>query len=440
MFVNEIYKLQKVIDHGLCNRCGTCIGLSEGKIRFRDKAGRYLPEILFEPDENLARRIWNACSGKEFNFKYYQNRIFPTSNKFHTYLGSYNKIRVGYCVDPEIRKAGSSGGILSAILIWLLEKREISGAVVLRMSEREPWLTEPFIAKSRREILEAAQSKYIISSVNEILPEISSFEGDLAYVGLPGQVQSIRKLQEINDPSVRNIKYIFGPYYGNTMHFSSIKSLLRSYGEKDYHDIRNLQFRNGEWPGNLRIEMKTGKVIMLPKFHANYLIPFHILKNSLLCTDLSNEFTDISSGDAWAPFYEERGKGFSLIVSRTRQGQIILDKMAEEGVLCLNEISQEDAISMHSHGLDLKKRGTFIRIKFRKILGLDVPDYGYVISGFSPGRYIMEAFIDITFLVAGTGIVIWLIERISPDRLGIIFEKARKIWKKKTFKIKREGL
>ena len=61
----------------------------------------------------------------------------------------------------------------------------------------------------------------------------------------------------------------------------------------------------------------TDRSFELPKFHANYLIPFHILKNSLLCTDLTNEYTDISGGDAWAPVYEERGKGFSMVISRS---------------------------------------------------------------------------------------------------------------------------
>jgi coenzyme F420 hydrogenase subunit beta len=149
------------------------------------------------------------------------------------------------------------------------------------MSKTKPWLTQPFIATSEEQIMEAAQSKYIISSVNEILPEIGAFKGRLAYVGLPGQVQSIRALQKENHPWVQNIDYIFGPFYGNTLHFSSIKSFLRSYGEKDYKKIQKLYFRHGEWPGNMRVELNDGKVFQLKKFHANYLIPFHIVKNSL---------------------------------------------------------------------------------------------------------------------------------------------------------------
>lgn len=223
------------------------------------------------------------------------------------------------------------------------------------MSHSEPWLTEPFIAKTKDEILESAQSKYIISSVNEILPEMEAFNGRLAYVGLPGQIQSIRKLQMAGNPIVKKIAYILGPFYGNTLHFSSVKSFIRSYGEKDHTQIKKLYFRYGEWPGNMRVEFRSGKVIELPKFHANYLIPFHILKNSLLCTDLSNEFTDISGGDAWAPVYEERGKGFSMMIVRSQKGQEIVDAMLADGTLAMDEISENEAIIMHSHGYDLKK-------------------------------------------------------------------------------------
>jgi len=440
MFVKSIENLRSVISHNLCNRCGTCVGLSEGRIVFGDKTAEYLPEIKHELSDELADRIWRACPGKYFDFPAYRKLFFPEVAHFHTYTGPYQEIFIGFATNPEVRINSASGGILTAILLWLLDKNLIDGAVVTAMSESEPWLAKSFIATTPEDIIRAAQSKYIITSVNEILPLIETFQGRLAYVGLPGQVQAIRKLQAMNDPSVRNIHYIFGPFYGNTLHFSSIKSFLRSYGEKDYHNISKLWFRYGEWPGNMRIEMKNGRIIQLPKFHANYLIPFHILKNSLLCTDLSNEFTDVSGGDAWAPVYEERGKGFSMVISRSKKGQEILEQMLSEGYLSLQHIDENEAITMHSHGYDLKKRGAFIRMKFRRMIGLPVPDYGYELKGFPLSRYLMEMIITPLFLVLGTPPARWIVEKIPPAFLGRIFERSRKIWKKSTYRIKRTDL
>jgi coenzyme F420 hydrogenase subunit beta len=416
------------------------VGLSEGKITFSDRTKNYVPVVSKELDERKNSELLKYCSGNAFNFPDQRERIFGRDGHHNVFTGAYRNIYIGNCTNEEIRRNGASGGILSAVLVWLLEKGRIDGAVVVGMSDEEPWLTRAFIARTREEILRSAQSKYIITSTNEILPEIEAFEGRLAFVGLPGQVQSIRLLQQHDHPAVRNIEYIFGPFYGNTLHFSSVKSFLRSYGEKDYRKIKKLYFRYGEWPGNMRVELESGRVLELPKFHANYLIPFHIVKNSLLCTDLSNEFTDISGGDAWAPVYEERGKGFSMVLARSQKGQEIIDAMLGEGLLSLDPIDENEAITMHSHGYDLKKRGTFIRMKYRAWSGKKNPDYGYVMKGFTFKRYIMEIIIDSLFLTLGTRFSRFLIERIPPKTVGRVFEKSRNIWKRSTKKIKRSQL
>ncbi|MBN1951988.1 MAG: Coenzyme F420 hydrogenase/dehydrogenase, beta subunit C-terminal domain [Bacteroidales bacterium] len=424
----------------LCNRCGSCVGLSDGAIVMVDREGEYRPKLVKELSEEQAGRIWEACSGKYFDFPAYRELFYRNASHFHPYTGPYERIGIGYSTDPAIRANGASGGIISQILIYLLEKKMIRGVVTLRMNPDKPWLNEPVIATTREEVLDAAQSKYCISSVNELLPAIASFDGDLAYIGLPPQVQSIRKLQAINDPAVTRIKYIFGPFYGNTLHFSSVRSLLRTYHENDYTAIEKLYFRHGEWPGNMRIEMRGGRVIELKKFHANYLIPFHILKNSLYCTDLTNEFTDISGGDAWAPDYEERGMGYSILFTRTKTGNDLLQKMVDEGYISFGEITENEAITMHSHGYDLKKRGAFIRIRFRRLTGRSVPDYGYALKGFPLSRYLMEAMISFLFLVLGTTPARWFIGLFSPVFIGKWFEKARTFWKKSTYKIKRTNL
>jgi len=424
----------------LCNRCGSCVGLSGGRVVFKDKEGKYLPEIVKEIDDTLAERLWVACPGKEFSFPGYREHFYNNSAHFHEYTGPFENIYIGFSKDQVVRRNSASGGIISAILIYLLEKGEIDGAVVLKMSRQKPWLSRPFIATTREEVIEAAQSKYTISSVNEILPALEAFKGTVAYVGISPQVQSIRKLQKINDPAVANIKYIFGPFYGNTLYLSSIKSFLKSYSEKDYRKIKKLHFRYGEWPGNMRIEMESGKVIEMKKFHANYLIPFHILKNSLYCTDFTNEFTDISGGDAWAPAYEKRGKGFSMIISRSEKGQKIIDDMVKERLLSADPISVEDAIRMHSHGYDFKKRGSFIRIKFRKLAGRSIPDYGYILSGFPLRRYLMEVIISTLFILLSTGFARWTVEHFPPGFIGKLFEKARTAWKNATKRIKCENL
>ena len=114
--------------------------------------------------------------------------------------------------------------------------------------------------------------------------------------------------------------------------------------------------------------------------------------------------------------------------------------MMADGSLHLDKIDENEAISMHSHGYDLKKRGTFIRMRFRSWLRLRNPDYGYQMKGFSLKRYLMEFIIDGLFIILGTGFSRFLIERIPPKTVGKAFERTRKIWKKSTRKIKKSQL
>mgnify|MGYP005832516685 CR=1 FL=1 len=432
--------LRRVIRGGLCTRCGACAGLSGGRIAFRDREGAHLPDVLEPVPDEVAERARRACSGAEVPLGELSAFAFGEGAARHPYLGAFRRLAVGCAADPEVRRAGSSGGILTAVLLHLLERGEIAGAVVTAMDPEKPWLPRTAIATSAEEIRAAAQSKYVITAANEILPEMERFSGPLAYVGLPCQVHAIRKLERAGDPSVRRVRCVFGPFCGNTLHISSIESFLRSHGVRDLREITRLEFRAGEWPGSLRIALRSGRVLELPKFHANYLIPFHIVKRCLLCVDLANELADLSGGDAWAPVYEERGKGFSLIAARSQEAEALLARMEAAGLLELAPISPEDAARMHSHGYDLKKRGAPIRIAFRRIVRKPVPDYGTSFGRFPVSRWALEAAISFLFAAFGTRPARWLLRRARPRLLGALFVRFRTLWKRATRGVKTKDL
>ncbi|PID95033.1 MAG: coenzyme F420 hydrogenase [Bacteroidetes bacterium] len=430
-------KLQQVIDKGLCTRCGTCVGLSRGKITFKDKTGAYLPTIHQNLSQEEASRIWLGCSGKEVHWPEITKGTFPENEYVHPYLGAYRELNIGYATDFAVRRAAGSAGVITATLLFLLEKGLIDGAVVLGMDEKEPWHNRPYIATTKTEILKAAQSKYTISSNNELLEEMEQFEGNLAYVGLPCQVHSIRKLQLAHDPSVRNVAYVIAPYCGLNLHFSSISSFLRAHGAKDYTQIRELKFREGEWPGYMRITMKDGRVMKLRKFFANYLIPFHMMKRCWYCMDGSNEFADISVGDAWAPVYEERGKGFSIVVSRSQKGTTLLHEMEREKRITLIPQTEEEAVKMHSHMFDNKKRGAFIRIHRRRYK----PDYQLEDPGnINFKRRLFEGVLQLIYTLLRTKIMTWIVDKLPSEWVGRTFDRFKVFWKKRTYRIKREKL
>lgn len=438
-FENTNWKKFKteIIDSGLYTRSGTEVGVSNGALKLVEKNGDYILEKT--TDDDIPEICLSACSDLEIDY--------PKLNKFvfgklpdNWLLGNYKKIYRGYITDETIRKNAASGGIMSGIQSYLLDQKKVDGAITLRMKKDKPYLAEPIIATSREEILSGAQSKYTISPINQILATLPGSYNSLVYTGLPEQIAAIRKLQMLGHASVKNIQYVLGVFYGETIGFGSIESLLRSHGVKNVEEIKSLEFRAGEWPGYLKIVLNNGQIIAIRKFHANYLIPSHITNYSLYQTDYMSELADISSGDGWAPSYEQRTGGWSVIIARSEKGLELLQAMQSLGKIYLEEISAEDLMTMHSHGIDFKKRGAFIRIAQRKKRGLPTPNYGYEPINIPKGRIRFEILLGFMFKFFQLPITIWVLEKIPPKIIGWFFIQARNIWKRKTKSTKNGNL
>lgn len=426
-----------VIDPGLCTHCGTCVGLNDRQLEMIDTDNGPLPSQ--KSIGILDSATYFACPGK--GVPYPSIYEFLNSKKDHNFLtGKVIDAWIGYSSDKRIRLNGASGGVITSTLIYLLKKKLIDGAIVVLSGSPNPDDAEPIIATSEEEIISSAQSVYLPVPVNTILDKSKNFKGKLAFVGLPDQVASIRMLQMEKHSYVNNIKYILGPYTGTNMYKGAIRSFLRGRGVKDTEKIISLKWRAGEWPGYLEVKIEGGRVFKAEKFYYNYLTPFFITKSSLFGCDFTNELTDISVGDAWSPEYEKQGMGFSVVLSRTSNGQRILKQMASDNIISLKKVELKKALEMHGHMLDFKKRGSFIRISFNKILGKKTPIYGYKPTHIKTLRKLVELIVLSIFSLASLKISRRISELIPIKILGPTFNFFRKNWKRISKPTKRKGL
>lgn len=387
----------------------------------------------------LDETTWQACPGKGYHYADLNKQVFGHLPK-HWLIGNVRKTFVGYSHDEGIRYKGASGGVITQILIYLLEKGMIDGAVVLKHGTPKPWLAESIIATTREEILAGAQSVYAPIPVNKILRQTTKFKGKLAYVGLPDQVTSIRLLQKTGHPSVQNIKYVLGPYVGINMYSGAVMQFAKSNGIRSTEEIQEVRYRDGEWPGYLRITSKSGKTVKAEKFYYNYLLPFFITQSTKLSIDFANDLTDISVGDAWNPSYEKEGKGFAVIAARTSKAVSLLEEMEENRVLHLEEKDIVQTMNMHGHMFDFKKRGTFVRMQFRKCFGKKNPDYGIKPESVQASRYLVECVISGVILICSNPVSRWILQFIPVSLIGRFFNVSRKSWKSLSKPTKRKGL
>lgn len=430
------HRLKKdVIDPGLETADGTCVGASEGTLAYKELPDGELEVVRTSLEKPVPKAAYDGCPARYCNYPALNEYVFGKQPE-NMLCGVVEQAYIGHASDDAIRKAGASGGVITRTLMYLLETGKITGAICLKMGVDVPWKARPVIARSKEEILACAQSIYSLTPVNTILSEIDPSDGPLAYIGLPDQVAGIRKLQMVGHPSVKNIKYVMGPYTGTQMTFEAIRSFLRSNGVRSETEITKLQYRAGEWPGHLQIDLRDGRTLKAEKFHYNYLIPFFITKGCRQLCDFTNELTDISVGDAWNPALEKRGEGHSVILARSKVGVELLQEMSNRGTLDLESIDRDTALDMHGHMLDFKKRGAFIRNSWKKVQ----PDYGYRPEHIPASRVLVEWILRLFFGIGHTKTARWIVQHIPISIVGPIFNALRKSWKAASKPTKRKGL
>jgi len=415
---------REVVDQDLCTHCGTCVGICPaGCLEIKNSEKGPIPHLVGKCETcSLCVEI---CPGKYVDFGELNKSIFR--KEADPYLGFYEKIFVGHARDKTIRISGSSGGVVTQILISMLKKELITKAIVLGFSKEEPWKTEAKIVSMPEEIVSTSQSKYVIYPLNAVLKEIKDKKDKYAIVALPCQVHALRKLQHSHlKDSFQSIKFIIGLYCGNNLFFSATLALLKKLGVYDFSQIKKISYREGTWPGRFEVVLENGEKRGISKVGFNYLTFLYTPKRCLYCIDLTNEFADVSVGDAWG--YPDS----SVIICRNRELLEFIIEMYEQGDIEIKEISSQEAILMHSHGLDNKKKGAWARIKIVGSKGKSVPDYGEIKIDVDKRRIQLERILLFIFRIGENKMIQKLVNCIPVSFLEKIMSVVRERWRRST--------
>ncbi len=428
---------RRVVRAGLCSGCGACVGLDvSGRASMEQTLQGPVPQ--FPADIVLDGRAFDCCPGKGLDYPDLHRRFYGAAPR-NWLTGPTVCVRTGHATDETIRRASASGGVLSQVLIYLLEQKLVDAAVVVRQGIPTPAEARAVFATSREDILAAAQSVYIPVSTLDKLRELEPGKR-YAMTCLPDQAAALRWLQLSDHPQAQQVKFVLGPYTGTALYPAAIRSFLRSCGVAGDDAITSLKWRAGEWPGYLEIRTQSGRIVRSNKFYYNYLIPFFITRNSLQNMDFANEFCDLSVGDAWSPVFESKGGGYSVITTRTAGMETIIQRMITEGLLTTEPIDELKATEMHGHMIDFKKRGGYLRNQIRQRLGLPAADFGMKPQPLPCSRVMVELVISGLFLVGSLAISHWIVERIPERVIGPLFNRLRLAWKSASKPTKRKGL
>ena len=392
----------EVVKDGLCTGCGTCAGICpSGAIEMvidREK-GIYVPQLA-EEKCNWCGLCFEVCPGHAVDFKQLNLEIFGKEHD-DILLGNYLNCYIGHATDYNIRYNSSSGGLVTALLIFALEEGMIAGALVTRMKKDKPLEPDPFIARTREEIISAAKSKYCPVPTNIALKEVLQSDGKFAIVGLPCHLHGIRKAEIVNPKLREKIALHVGIFCGTNMTFWGTEFQLRRMGIKG-KEVAKLDYRGEGWPGSMTVELKNGQSKLSEPYYYYYDSKFcsFVSRRCSLCIDQACELADISVGDAWLQEVKETDKvGTSIIVSRDEAGENILQQAARKGEIELSLVVTERVIESQ-RGFLGKKKDSKARLNMAKWLGERVPVFNSQLLSPSRRSYLLSVLLYSKSLLA----------------------------------------
>ncbi len=354
---------KEVINTDLCTRCGTCIGICPVQTL------AYQGNRIVDAGKQCVKcgKCSTVCPGKEFSMNQWTERLFQKSYDVKKLLGTYKVIWNAYSKSDEIRNSGASGGVITQLLIDLLKENMIEGAACLRKKEGSVCEFEPFIAVNEEQIVSAAQSKYVIIPMNQVIQNIKQSGKRVAFAGLPCQVQGMRKAMEHDIWLKEHIVILISLFCGFNMESEATDYLIdQSRIEKS--EIETLSYRHKKGTGTgFYIKSTDGREFFVNKHGYTFLNLIYSPRRCWKCFDYSGEFSDISVGDAW-----EKGQGWSRVIVRTESGNDVFEKVKELDTIYSEACDELQIMKTQKSVVEYKKKQIAIRERRMK----NFPDYG----------------------------------------------------------------
>ncbi len=378
--------LAQIIDNELCHRCGSCVGICPTQVLGLDQ--QEYPEVKNLSactDCDLCVRV---CPGDEFSAPSIAKELFKEVPEIYNTHGHFEEASITYASDKEIRYHSSSGGLVTGLLLSMLESKEIDGALVVCSDDKVHWKGKPIIARTRDDLIASLKSKYAISPTNVAFQEIIDTPGKYAIVGLPCQIHGFRKAAKLNKKLKDRVVLSIGIFCHAAVEHEPMEWMWNNV-IKDSENVRRYIPREGKHPGTPYVEYQDGhkEPVYFPEKKdyrpsstemLNVLYRLYTPARCMTCYDSTAEFADIAVGDPWmAPpqegidFYD----GYSFTLARTEAGVKFLDQAKTRGDIFVVPIREDQARRSNIMMAYEKRNRAFRVIETRRRQGLAIPDY-----------------------------------------------------------------
>lgn len=334
---------REVVDKGNCNNCGACVSFCTasrvGAIQMcgcRDNIPQWV-----DPHKCYNCGICYLICPQTENL----NEKMRETYDWTPPAGKFTDVVSAQSTDIEILEAATDGGVVTGLLLYMLENNIIDGAIVSKRTGL--FNREPDIATTRESLIEAAGSNYVeaqhLDKIGQkytnyvpIIPAVQLLGPKrslrIAAVGTPCQIQAIRKMQILNILPADIIHFTIGLFCMQCFAFDNL--MEKSFIKK--HKISPSDIKKVNVKENFRLKLKSGVSIH---------IPFEDIEDiarpaCLLCKDFANDFADISVGGLSSP------EGYTTTVIRSTFARKIFTDAVNTGYIDTIDLSDTEKESI----------------------------------------------------------------------------------------------
>ncbi|GAB3690341.1 hypothetical protein GCM10028857_26630 [Salinarchaeum chitinilyticum] len=339
---------EAVIDDDRCIQCGTCVAACPS-----DSIGigeDDLPELVKMCTG--CSLCWDFCPRGGLRYE----RQWKLTGGDDNVKGAGDPItEFSATVEEDWRENAQDGGVVTSLLIHLLEAGEIDGALVAKESEDEPWKAEAFLATTPEELIESAGSFYNQTmALGEVdlgqwehkLPTVDPEDLSLALVGTPCEIEGISALQDFDwdyaaqETGVRAINYKIALMCTKNFNYETLLGeMVEEQRGIPIESIGKLDVLHGD----LMVWDTDGEMVLQEEIEN-----FHdaALKGCDECADFTGYTADLTVGSVGS------SDEYSSVIVRTEQGLTAWDCTKDD--LDYHDLEDRSAIGK-LQGWDKKK-------------------------------------------------------------------------------------
>jgi len=370
----QIKKLNDIVENKLCLGCGLCqsiVGKDKIKI-LMTKEGCLEPIEIKKINNKSFNLILKTCPGIKVSGL--PKKLVNNKTKNDLIWGSYLELYYTYAKNKNIRYISSTGGLLNALAIYLLETKKITSIIHTSASKKNPMRSVFRISKTKEEVMDSTSSRYGPAPSLEKIMEILDKNESFAFIGKPCDISAIRNLEKIDQRIKKQCKFLLTIVCGGIPKLSKSKEALKQFKIKE-KDLRLFRYRGHGNPGDLTIKTKNNKVYKsgYNEFWEDE-SKWRVLFRCKICPDAIGESADIVALDVW-PNALPKGNdnGFNGVIVRTSKGKKLIDKAIKQNYLVKGKkFKIKDLNNFQPHQVN-KKKSVYSRLKGLTSINKPIP-------------------------------------------------------------------